>query len=158
MVDIKPPAFQHLFTLEAELMPSLDAGDGPLGRRVLNAVHEGCFYGHRLKGRINPGTGDWMLTRNGIRVVDARIVLQCDDDAIIHMSYGGRIWFDEAVLPALGNTETRHLIDPSRYYFRTNPVFETGHQKYLWLNSVVGIGNGRLIKGGGVAYDVFEVS
>ena len=55
-------------------MPSLDAGDGPLGRRVLNAVSEGRFYGHRLKGRINPGTGDWMLTRNGIRVVDARIV------------------------------------------------------------------------------------
>ena len=81
-----------------------------------------------------------------------------DDDAIIHMSYGGRIWFDEAVLPALGNTETRHLIDPSRYYFRTNPVFETGHQKYLWLNGVVGIGNGRLIEGGGVAYDVFEVN
>ena len=90
MVNIKPPAFQHLFTLEAALAPSLDAGEGPLGRRVLNAVSEGRFYGERLKGRINPGTGDWMLTRNGIRIVDARIVLLCDDDAIIHMSYGGK--------------------------------------------------------------------
>ncbi len=51
----------------------------------------------------------------------------------------------------------RHLIDPSRYYFRTNPVFETGHQNYRWLNGVVSIGNGRLVEGGGVAYDVFEV-
>jgi len=158
MVSIKPPAFQHLFTLEAALAPSLDAGDGPLGRRVLNAVSEGRFYGERLKGHINPGTGDWMLTRNGIRIVDARIVLLCDDDAIIHMSYGGRIWFDDAVLPALANPATRHLIDPSQYYFRTNPVFETGHQKYLWLNGVVGVGNGRLIEGGGVAYDVFEIN
>ena len=122
MVNIKPPAFQHLFTLEAALAPSLDAGEGPLGRRVLNAVSEGRFYGERLKGRINPGTGDWMLTRNGIRIVDARIVLLCDDNAIIHMSYGGRIWFDDAVLPALANPATRHLIDPSQYYFRTNPV------------------------------------
>jgi len=99
-----------------------------------------------------------MLTRNGIRVVDARIVLLCDDNAVIHMSYGGRIWFDDAVLPALANLSTRHLIDPSRYYFLTNPVFETGHQKYQWLNKVVGIGTGRLIEGGGVAYDVFEVT
>lgn len=58
MVNIKPPAFQYLFTLEAALAPSLDAGEGPLGRRVLNAVSEGRFYGERLKGRINPGTGD----------------------------------------------------------------------------------------------------
>ena len=104
MFDIKPPALRHLFTLEAALAPSLDAGEGPLGRRVLNAVSEGRFYGERLNGRINPGTGDWMLTRNGIRVVDARVVLLCDDNAIIHMSYGGRIWFDDAVLPALGQS------------------------------------------------------
>jgi hypothetical protein len=157
MLHSKPPALRHLFTLEAQLAPSLDAGDGPLGRRTLNAVSEGRFYGERLNGRINPGTGDWMLTRNGIRLVDARIVLLCDNGAVVHMSYGGRIWFDDAALPALADLSTRHLIDPSRYYFRTNPVFETGDPTYRWLNGVVGIGTGRLIEGGGVAYDVFEI-
>ena len=158
MVDIKPPALRHLFTLEAQLAPSLDAGDGPLGRRALNGVSEGRFYGERLNGRINPGTGDWMLTRGGIRVVDARIVLLCENGAVVHMSYGGRIWFDDAALPALADVSTRHLIDPSRYYFRTTPVFETGHPNYKWLNGVVCVGNGHLIEGGGVAYEVFEVS
>lgn len=98
-----------------------------------------------------------MLTRQKIRIVDARIVLITDDDALIHMMYGGRIWFDDAVLPALADVETRHLIDPSRYYFRTTPMFETGHPGYLWLNGVVSIGLGRLIEGGGVAYEVFEI-
>jgi hypothetical protein len=158
MIDAKPPVLQHLFTVEAALAPSLDAGEGPLGRRVLNAVADGRFYGDRLNGRINPGTGDWMLTRNGVRVVDARIVLLCDDGSIIHMIYGGRIWFDEEILPAIANLDTRHLIDTSRYYFRTNPVFETGSKKYLWINKVVSIASGRLIGGGGVAYDVFEVT
>jgi hypothetical protein len=157
MTPKNPPTFRHLLTLEAQLAPTLDAGDGPLGRRALNAVSQGHFHGERLSGRINPGTGDWMLTRQKIRIVDARIVLITDDDALIHMMYGGRIWFDDAVLPALADVETRHLIDPSRYYFRTAPMFETGHPGYLWLNGVVSIGVGRLIEGGGVAYEVFEI-
>src|SRR5512138_2562680 len=153
-----PPALRHLLTLQAQLAPSLDAGDGPLGRRTLNAVAEGRFEGERLRGRINPGTGDWMLTRNKLRVVDARIVLITDDGALIHMMYGGRIWFDDAVLPALADQQSRHLIDPARYYFRTAPLFETGHPQYLWLNGTVSVGVGRLIACGGVAYDVFEVT
>jgi hypothetical protein len=157
MVTGAPPQLRHLLTLEAQLLPSLDGGDGPLGRRALNAVREGRFYGERLNGRINPGTGDWMLTRNGIRVVDARIVLLTDDDAIIHVSYGGRIRFDESALPALASMETRHLIDPSRYYFRTTPLFETGSRSYGWLNGIVSVGVGKLIEGGGVAYDIYEL-
>jgi Protein of unknown function (DUF3237) len=153
----QPPALRHLFTLEAQLAPSLDAGDGPLGRRTLNAVSSGVFRGDRLSGDINPGTGDWMLTRSGIRTVDARLVLVTRDRAIIHMMYGGRIWFDVSAVPALADLGTRHLIDPSLYYFRTNPVFETGHPEYLWLNSIVSLGVGRLIQDGGVAYDIFEV-
>ena len=91
------PGLAHLFTMRATLAPGLDGGEGPLGRRTLNAVAKGDFLGERLRGEINPGTGDWMLTRNGIRIVDARIVLLCDDNAIIHMSYGGRIWFEPNV-------------------------------------------------------------
>ena len=158
MEDTTPPTLRHLLTLEASLAPSLDAGDGPLGRRTLNAVAEGRFHGARLNGRIHPGTGDWMLTRQKIRVVDARIVLMTDDGALVHMMYGGRIWFDDAVVPALADLRTRHLIDRSRYYFRTAPMFETGHADYLWLNGVVSVGVGRLREGGGVAYDVYEVT
>ncbi len=153
-----PPKLRHLLTMEAQLAPSLDAGDGPLGRRSLNAVSEGHFRGERLNGHINPGTGDWIMTRHKVRVVDARIVLITDDGALIHMMYGGRIWFDDDVAPALANLKTRHLVDPSRYYFRTAPMFETGHPKYLWLNGVVSVGAGRLIEAGGVAYDVFEIT
>lgn len=158
MLDLpNPPPLRHIFTLEATLSASLDGGDGPLGRRALNAVSQGRFYGERLNGRINPGTGDWMLTRNKIRVVDARIVLLTDDGATIHTFYGGRIWFDDKVAPQLSSAETRHLIDPANYYFRTAPLFETGHPKYEWLNGVVSVGVGRLIERGGVAYDIFEV-
>jgi hypothetical protein len=151
------PGLTHLFTMRAQLAPSLDSGEGPLGRRTLNAVAQGEFYGARLKGQIIPGTGDWMLTRNDVRVVDARVVLKTDDGALIHMGYRGRIMFPADTLSALRDTARRHLIDPARYYFRTTPLFETGDTRYGWLNGIVSVGSGRLIEDGGVAYEVFEV-
>jgi hypothetical protein len=34
----------------------------------------------------------------------------------------------------------RDQIDPAQYYFRTNPLFETGSSQYAWLNDVVCVG------------------
>ena len=151
-------SYQHLFTLKAELGTSLDGGDGPLGRRTLNAAASGTFEGPRIKGQVNPGTGDWMLTRrDGVNVIDARLVLLTDDDAIIHMSYGGRAVVAPDLIAEVRNPEKRHLVDPSRYYFRTTPTFETGSAKYNWLNNVVCVGSGRLLRGRGLAYEVFEI-
>jgi hypothetical protein len=151
------PRFAHLFTMRATLAPALDGGEGPLGRRTLNAVAKGDFIGDRLRGEINAGTGDWMLTRDKIRVVDARLVLRTDDGALIHMSYGGRIMFPDELGTALLDISTRHLIEPDSYYFRTTPLFETGAAQYAWMNGIVAVGSGRLIENGGVAYDVFEL-
>lgn len=124
----------------------------------MNAVASGAFYGERLKGRVNPGTGDGMLTRGGVHIVEARLVLVCDDGALIQMTYGGRIWFDPSVMGRLADTASRHQIDPRQYYFRTSPTFETGHPAYQWLNGVAAVGVGRLIEGGGVAYDTLKVT
>lgn len=124
----------------------------------MNAVASGAFYGERLNGRVNPGTRDWMLTRGGVHIVDARLVLVCDDGALIHMTYGGRIWFDPSVMGRLADTLVRHQIDPRQYYFRTSPTFETDLPAYRRLNGLVAVGVGRLIEGGGVAYDTFKVT
>lgn len=149
---------KHLFGMQADLNASFDSGEGPQGRRVLNSVAKGSFEGPRLRGEIIPGTGDWMLTRrDGVMVVDARVVLKTEDGAIIHMSYGGRIIIPPEILGDVRDPGRRHLVDPSRYYFRTTPVFETGAPDYAWLNDVVAIGTGRLTAGRGVAYDIFQV-
>jgi len=152
-------ACTFLFTLEAtRLHEPLDSGEGPTGRRILNRALEGSFAGPRLRGTIVPGTGDWMLVRpDGVRVIDARLVLRTDDDAIIHMSYSGRAVIPAAVLPQIRDPATRHLVDPDRYYFRTQPTFETGAPSYAWLNDIVCVGYGRFYEGGGLGYDVYKV-
>jgi Protein of unknown function (DUF3237) len=164
LAETEPPSgmkglvYEHLFSIRADLKGSLDAGDAALGRRVLNAVDKGTFEGPRLKGEINPGTGDWMLVRrDNTAIVDARIVLRTDDGALIHMSYGGRIAIPAEILGQARDPERRHLLDPTRYYFRTTPVFETGAEKYAWLNNVVCVGSGRLLQGRAVAYEVFQI-
>ena len=65
--------------------------------------------------------------------------------------------FPDELGEAVRDPSNRHLIDPSNYYFRTTPLFETGAARYAWINGIVAIGSGRLIEGGGVAYDVFEL-
>lgn len=45
----------------------------------------------------------------------------------------------------------------NRYYFRINPLFETGDERYAWLNRVVAVGKGRT-EDGGVRYEIFEVT
>jgi hypothetical protein len=47
-------------------------------------------------------------------------------------------------------------VDPSLYYFRSTPVFETASQKYDWLNRIIAVGTGRREPSGPI-YEVFEV-
>jgi hypothetical protein len=130
-----------------------------LGRRILNAVGTGVFEGPKLRGELIAGTGDWMLVRrDGVRVIDARVVLRTDDDAIIHMSYGGRFAASPDVLAEMArDRDNRHLVSRSRYYMRTTPTFETGAPAYAWLNDVMCVASGWLTEGGGVAYAVYQV-
>jgi Protein of unknown function (DUF3237) len=153
-VDI---ATAHLLDIAIDLDPRLDFGRGPLGQRVLFGAAGGSFAGARLRGDVLPGGGDWALFRpDGSMALDVRLTLRTHDDALIHLTYGGR-WVTPPELQAeMADANRRDQIDPASYYFRTNPLFETGDERYAWLNDIVGIGVGYLIRGG-IAYAVFEV-
>jgi len=72
------------------------------------------------------------------------------------MTYSGR-WVTPPHLRAqMGDPAQRHLVDPAQYYFRTNPLFETGSPRYAWMNAIVCVGIGYLVDGG-IAYKVFKL-
>lgn len=146
-----------LFDMVVDLNPRLNIGAGPYGRRVFFGAAKGSFEGPRLRGEVLPGGGDWGLFRpDGGLTLDVRLTLRTHDDALIHMTYGGR-WITPAALRAdMADPVKRYKVDPASYYFRTNPLFETGAPQYAWLNDMVCIAKGYLIKGG-VAYRVFQV-
>ena len=47
-------------------------------------------------------------------------------------------------------------VDPSEYYLRNMPNFETASATYDWLNRIVAVGVGRRLPDH-AAYDVFEI-
>jgi Protein of unknown function (DUF3237) len=147
----------HLFDIVVDLKPRLNIGEGPFGRRVLFGAAGGSFDGPNLRGEVLEGGGDWALFRpDGTMTLDVRLTLRTDDDALVHMTYGGR-WVTPPDLRAdISDPAKRYQIDPARYYFRTNPLFETGAPQYAWLNDIVCIGSGYLVEGG-IAYKVSQI-
>ena len=84
---------------------------------------------------------------------NVRMVLKTDDDALIYMHYTGVRYGSPAVMERIAAGET---VDPSEYYLRNTPYFETASEKYDWLNRIVSVGVGRRMPDH-AAYDVFQI-
>ncbi|MBI2771616.1 MAG: DUF3237 domain-containing protein [Burkholderiales bacterium] len=148
---------EHLFDVAIDLQRPLNIGDGPLGRRVFFGAAGGTFEGPRVRGQVLPVGGDWALFRpDGVMVLDVRLTLRTHDDALVQMTYSGRFCPPPELRAAIADVAHRHEIDPARYYFKTNPLFETGAKDYTWMNDIVCVGTGYLIEGG-IAYSVARV-
>jgi hypothetical protein len=115
-------------------------GVGPHGTRITAPITDGRFEGPRLRGRVLPGGGDWTLLRgDGVLELDLRVTLETEDGALIHMTSVGLRHGPADVIAALARGES---VDPSAYYFRTLPRFETGHPKYEFLNRLLAVAGG----------------
>lgn len=149
------PVLNELFTLHVTLAEPIDVGAVPSGGRRVFDTTGGWLDGPRLKGRVMPSGGDWLLIGNdGVGRLDVRALVETDDGAKIYFQYHGVLVVNEAVVGALTSGGETQFGDT---YYMTSPRFETGHPDYAWLNTVVTIGEGRLLPGA-VEYRVFEVA
>lgn len=148
---------EFLFSMDAELDAPDVVGAGPLGMRMIAIVTGGTFEGPGIKGTVMRGGGDWALVRaDGVLQIDVRATLRTDDGAMIYATYGGRMDIPAELQPKVFDRATAESVDPSQYYFRTCPLFETGAESYAWLNRIQAVGVGRLTSRG-VAYDVHRI-
>ncbi len=147
---------EPLMNLHGELrMPPADLGATPAGRRLIVDVAGGSFDGARLRGRVLPGGGDWLLIgADGIGRLDVRITLATADGALIYVQYHGVLEVNDTVLGALtGGGETAF----GQFRFFSAPRFETGDARYAWLNGIVAVGQGRVAPNHCVEYRIHEV-
>ena len=129
-----------LMTLEVKVEGAQRIGAVPKGTRVTAPVPSGTFEGPRLRGKVLSGGADWTLLRSdGVLELDLRLTLETDDGALVHLASFGLRHGPPEVLAALGRGER---VDPSAYYFRTTPRFETGHPKYAFLNRLLAVATG----------------
>jgi Protein of unknown function (DUF3237) len=150
---------EFLFEIKITLAAPIDIGQTPEGYRPIFMAQSGSFEGPKIKGIVVPMSGgDWFKVRaDGSGSLDVRWILKTDDGAPIIMTYFGRLvaspenWEYALDLAKLDDPQ-----GAERYYFRTNPLFETGDARYSWLNHIVAIGKGRTGENG-VIYEVFAV-
>jgi hypothetical protein len=143
-----------LFQLREEVPPLYVLGQTPNTFRRIGVVTGGSFNGERLSGEVVSGGNDWQdIRRDSCTKLDVRLLLKTTDGALIAMTYHVLRHGPPAVMQALDRGET---VDPASYYFRLSGLFETGAEKYDWINRVIAIGIGDRHADGPI-YNVFEL-
>jgi hypothetical protein len=143
-----------LFVMQLQVPPLYVVGPTPEAFRRIGVIQGGSFEGDRLSGEILSGGNDWQDVRvDGSTKLDVRIVLKTSDGALIVMTYQAVRYGPPSVMERLDKGE---MVDPTSYYFRMSPFFETGAAKYDWINRVVAVGTGHRLADGPI-YNVFEV-
>jgi hypothetical protein len=153
------PELVHEFSYHADLEAPTFCGQepGPFGQRMIFGCQGGTFEGDRLKGSIAPGTVDWFLLGNdGYGRLDVRATFHTHDGAALYLSYLGILEVTPGVMDILGGGQTP--TDYGDQYFRTQPRFETGDERYAWVNQTQFVGEGRLVPGPAVEYRVYRVT
>lgn len=149
-MDLRP-----LLKAEIALEAPLELGETPLGRRRIIGIRGGRFSGERLSGRVLAGGADWQVIRaDGVADLDARYTLETSDGALIYVRNRGYRHGPPEVLKRISLGED---VDPSLYYMRTTPSFETGDQRYAWLNRMVCVATGAR-RPAAVELEVFEIT
>ncbi|HBZ70079.1 MAG TPA: DUF3237 domain-containing protein [Deltaproteobacteria bacterium] len=119
-----------LGTVRVQLKPPIEVGTGPAGRRVIFEVTSARVQGERLRGEmVGAAAADWLLIGpEGTGSLDIRATIRTHDDATIFAQYYGRADL------------SRGLELPITIY--AAPRFETGDERYAWLNRIQAIGKG----------------
>ena len=139
-IDLVP-----LCTLRLQLKPPIQVNAGPAGTRLIVELVSAQVKGDRLRGEmLGAAAADWMIIGpEGTGMVDVRATLQTDDGAIIFVQYNGRM------------DTSQGLRFPMTAYVA--PVFETGDERYAWLNRIQAIGKGILYEDLSLNYEWYEV-
>jgi hypothetical protein len=113
----------------------------PSGERRIVEVESGEITGDRFNATLEGfAAADWMtLSADGTATLDVRALVRTDDGALIYVSYGGRADFSKGM---------------SSLY--STPRFETGDERYGWLNRIQAVGKGEL-SGATLRYELYEL-
>lgn len=133
---------EFLYKVSLVLDKPIDTGKSPFGSRITYPVKGGTFEGPKMKGIVKAVGEDWLMKIDErTNLLDVRIVLKTDDNQIISCTYKGIV---------------RKTSEESSYW-RITPTFQTGSEKYDWMNYIIAVGKGSFADGK-VTYEVFAIN
>jgi len=119
--------------------------DTPLGTRVIAECRSFDMAGERINAHLKgAAAADWLTLDARVQgTLDVRTLVETDDGALVFVSYRGRI--DLSAGPDVATSFAA-------------PLFDTGDERYLWLNRIQAVAKGTLSDGGAtLVYDMYEV-
>ena len=125
-IELVPLATARIALAEPFILPST-----PSGTRIIAEVRSGEYEGERLRGTLKGvAAADWMtLSAEGVGTLDVRALIETDDGALVYSWYHGRTDFSEG---------------PGIKPIYAAPLFETGDERYTWLNTIQAVAKGTL--------------
>jgi hypothetical protein len=141
-LDSLPCRFLGTLSVDTVTVAPHVIANGPNGTRVVATATKGTMVGPVLNAELVPvAGGDWVTARaNGTLSLDVRIVLRTHDGADLLLTYLG-----------YGRRDDAGGLD-----IRVSPRFETGDERYSWLNDTFCVAYGK-VDAAGVHYEVYEL-
>jgi hypothetical protein len=129
----------YAFEIRATIAAALDGGKGRNGHRRIIPITGGTVSGPKLNGRVVPGGADYELVRrDGSSAVEAHYALEADDGTPIYMMNRG---YRHAPPDVAARQEALEPVEPTEYYMRIAPTFETPIGKHDWLTRTIIVGS-----------------
>lgn len=129
-------------TITIQLGAMIEVGAGPMGTRLVVDVPELKLESNRVNATLATNdAADWLtMSEDGtLGSLDVRFTLRTDDGAFIYVEYGGRV-------------------DMATGLVASAPTFQTGDDRYKWLNRVQAVGAGHVnLETGVLVYNLYEV-
>jgi Protein of unknown function (DUF3237) len=133
-----------LCTMRLTAKPPIEIGAGPAGIRMIFEETSVEVHGERLRGQLEGSASDCVLLGpEGTGTVDVRVTLRTDDGATIFVQYQGRVDLSQG------------FQFPLNAYVA--PRFETGDERYAWLNRIQAVGKGTINEDLSVDYEWYEI-
>ena len=151
MIDL---AFEMTYTVHTTNPLEPTAG-APLGTRQYWQVSEAKLVGERIRATLAATGSDWMsMSPDGLWRPNVRAQFQTEDAAIVLMHYTGLVEQTTKFKHAAEADEPTGWDDQ---YMRLSVSFETGADRYAWLNRNLFVAAGRLLGTGRIEYAVYRV-
>jgi hypothetical protein len=115
--------------------------DTPSGTRMIVEVEDAVLEGERLSGKLKGhAAADWLtVSATGVGTLDVRATFETHDGALVFCSYRGRSDFSTPGNPIYAA-----------------PLYDTGDERYAWLNLVQAVAKGSL-DGQMLTYEIHEL-
>jgi len=144
-------------TYRLKVKGPLPPTDGsPRGPRQYWEMAEGTLTGKRINATITMPGSDWMnVGSDGFWRPDVRVQFVTDDNAVILLHYTGLVEQTEAFAAA---AEAGRETGWADQYMRMALSFDTGAERYGWLNRSLFVAKGRLAGPGELEYAIYRVA